>query len=406
MILHYLSKRDFVILLGNIIDHFDTSIYVFLAPLIAPLFFPHRDPTISLIYSYSVLATSIVSRPIGSYLFASLAGYCNAARILSYSLIGVGMATLCIGMLPTYQAIGALAPFLLVTCRILKGLCAAGESTIASLYILGNEKQHAVRKSSLYQSSTIIGIILASSFATLVHYAEFEHAWRIPFWLGGSLSFVGYKLRQMTLDKQEMRLTKPTSKSWKNLYEIWRHKTTILRIAIINGLSQLTYSIPFVVMNSIIPLISDIELATMMVLNSSLLLFDLFAIPTIGSLVARFPAQVTMKYASLVLFLSIIPLWILLENASLLYVTFVRIWIVIFGIIYLCPLGVWSKDQVEDSQNRYLIVGAGATLSSILIGKLTPTICLIIYQSTGMFELVVVYISAIFGLAWLILRNC
>ena len=61
----FVSKKDFTILLGNAVDHFDTSIYVFIAPTIAPIFFPNDNPIIELILAYSILATSIVTRPLG-----------------------------------------------------------------------------------------------------------------------------------------------------------------------------------------------------------------------------------------------------------------------------------------------------------------------------------------------------
>ena len=57
-----LSKRDYSILIANMVDHFDTSLYSFLAPVFARLFFPNDDPMISLILAYSVLASTIITR--------------------------------------------------------------------------------------------------------------------------------------------------------------------------------------------------------------------------------------------------------------------------------------------------------------------------------------------------------
>jgi MFS family permease len=68
-----LSKRDYSILIGSAVDHFDTAIYSFLAPVFAQLFFPNSNPIISLILAYSVLATTIITRPLGSYIFCLIA---------------------------------------------------------------------------------------------------------------------------------------------------------------------------------------------------------------------------------------------------------------------------------------------------------------------------------------------
>jgi divalent metal cation (Fe/Co/Zn/Cd) transporter len=71
-IMQRFSRKDFTILLGNAVDHFDTSIYAFLAPVMAPLFFPHADPVVGLIMAYSIFATSIITRPFGTYIFGMI----------------------------------------------------------------------------------------------------------------------------------------------------------------------------------------------------------------------------------------------------------------------------------------------------------------------------------------------
>ena len=87
-------RKEIIILLGNIADHFDTYLYVFLAPVLAKLFFPNSDPVISLILSYSVLSSSIVTRPFGSYIFSIIAARNKTLNALSYSLMGIGCATI------------------------------------------------------------------------------------------------------------------------------------------------------------------------------------------------------------------------------------------------------------------------------------------------------------------------
>ena len=67
--MRYLTKKDLSILLGNALDNFDTSIYSFLAPLLAPRFFPHADPIVQLILAYSVLMISLIARPLGAFVF-------------------------------------------------------------------------------------------------------------------------------------------------------------------------------------------------------------------------------------------------------------------------------------------------------------------------------------------------
>ena len=126
-----LNKKDITILIGNTVDHFDTSLYIFLAPIIAPVFFPNTDKLLSLIMAYGILATSIITRPLGTYLFGTIARLKGPVVALSHSLIGVGTLTLFMGLLPGHATIGWLAPLLFMTFRILREIFAAGETSIA-----------------------------------------------------------------------------------------------------------------------------------------------------------------------------------------------------------------------------------------------------------------------------------
>ena len=94
------------LILANTLDHFDTNLYSFMAPIMAPLFFPQQNAIVQLILAYSFLATSSVTRPLGVLLFGSLAKRYDPWKTLQLTLIGVGMTTFAMGCLPTYASIG------------------------------------------------------------------------------------------------------------------------------------------------------------------------------------------------------------------------------------------------------------------------------------------------------------
>jgi len=89
-----MKKKDLSILIGNSLDHFDTAIYSFLAPILSIVFFPKDDPIVALILTYGMLATSIITRPIGAIIFSIIAKKRGATLALSYSLIGVAITTI------------------------------------------------------------------------------------------------------------------------------------------------------------------------------------------------------------------------------------------------------------------------------------------------------------------------
>ena len=393
----FVSKKDFTILLGNAVDHFDTSIYVFIAPTIAPIFFPNDNSIIELILAYSILATSIVTRPLGTYIFGALARLYGPGRALSYSLIGVGFATMCIGCLPDYYDIGFIAPILLILVRMVRDIFASGESAIAKLYILHDKlEKEAFTGSYLYQTSTVFGMVLASSAATLVQYLDIDYAWRICFIFGGVAAVIGYLIRLKILEiktvKKKSALRFMTSGS---LSVLWKHRINLVRIALVNSFSHMTYIIPFVTMNHIVPLVTNIEMKTMMLLSSLVLIFDMVAIPLIGAYIRRFSAEAVMSVASGVLALTIIPLWYFIDSSSIIYISIVRFWIVIWGIVFLCPLNLWNSKQVEGDE-KYIVVGMGTALGACTIGKLSPSICLALFHYSNSHIPIGVYILLLF----------
>lgn len=396
----FISKKDFTILLGNAADHFDTSIYVFIAPILAPIFFPNDDPIIELILAYSILGTSIITRPVGTYVFGALARVYGAAKALSYSLIGVGLATMCIGFLPDYYSIGFLAPILLILFRVVRDVFAAGESAIAKLYILENkEEKDAFKGSYLYQTSTVFGMVIASFAATIIIYLDIEHAWRGCFIFGGVAAIIGYLIRSNVLEIKKIKSLKTLDFFVSDGFVVlWRRRIDIIRIAIVNSFSHLTYIVPFVIMNHIVPLITNIDAKTMMALSSFTLMFDMLAIPLIGSYIRRFSAESVMLIASIILAITIVPLWSLMDGASIIYITFVRFWIVIWGIVFLCPLNLWCSKQVTGAE-KYIVVGMGTSIGASIIGKLSPSICLAIYYYSDSHIPVSIYIAVLFFLA-------
>lgn len=391
-----LTKKDVSILLGNALDHFDLSLFSFFAPLLGPVFFPTYDPVVQLILTYGLSITSLFSKPIGTVLFGMIARNHGPLVGLSYSLIGVAITTMCIGCVPSYADIGWCASLVLMGIRIIRGICASGESTIAKLYIMeGRSNEHALKVSYLYQSSSMLGTVFASVAATCAIGIGYPHAWRICFWLGGITGFVGYFLRRYkTSQKQVHAPNLFASYQRSSFHLLWRNKNNVGRVAIATVFSYITYTIPFVFMNSFMPLISSVPLKTMMALNTSLLMFDMVLIPVIGHLLARFDPIKVMVVASTTLGITLVPLFSFLPNASLGYITGVRMWIVVWGVIFLCPLHFWSKALFKRSE-QYFFVGIGGALGTATLGRMTTSICLWIWYMTGIACAPALYLTAV-----------
>lgn len=156
----------------------------------------------------------------------------------------------------------------------------------------------------------------------------------------------------------------------------------------------MTYIVPFVFMNSFIPLITDISLEIMIKFNTEFLIFDMIMIPIIGHLTKKLHYLKILNGTLILMSLSIIPLWLYLNNSSIWYVNFVRIWIIILGVGFLAPLNCWLNDLFKNT-DKYMLVGIGSSIGASLIGHLTPSICLMLWYVTGNSLSIAIYITAI-----------
>lgn len=403
----YTKKSDIAILIGNAIDHLDSALYIFLASIIAPLFFPEHDKIVQLILTYSVLASSIITRPIGTIIFSNIAQKFTPLTSLSIAILGVSICLILTGLLPSYQQIGAFAPFLLVVIRSIKGICSSGEVAIAKFFIMEDKNLKKAFKSSYwYQTFTMFGGVVASLISGFIISLEGTESsniapWRVCFIALGICSMLIYFLTfpQKSIFNFEKPIVNKELKS--QISQIFGYKKLILQITLVNSVSNLTYSVAFIVINNIAPLVSQVSTQSMMALNSILLALDMVMIPVFGKLLKAYDYAKIMFYACLILVLSLLPLWLSIQNASLPYIIFVRCWIVLWGVVFLCPINLWSQNfitknpKVTTKSEIYLINGIGSALASSTVGKLTPTITLSLWYFTGSLVPIGIYMTII-----------
>jgi len=378
-----LSKRDYSILIGSAVDHFDTALYSFLAPIFAQSFFPHTDPIISLILAYSVLATTIITRPLGSYIFGLIALTSGPAVSLSYSLIGVGVTTLALGFVPTYNQIGVYAPIFLIILRFFAGTFSAGEISIAKLYILSEKnKSEALKSSYLYQTSVMLGIVFASFASTIALNRQESIYWRMCFVVGGITALFGYLLRIYKTEKLPLNIKQTLSLySIGTIKTLWHNKGSLLRVTITSGFSYATYSVPFIIMNNLIPEFTEFSLEDMMASNTTLLIMDMILLPIMGSLLFKFEIKSLLVFTAGIMVITIIPVWYRIETSSFTYIISIKIWIILIGIIFSNIINLWYENIIYKPE-KYLIVGIGYSIGTAIIGKMAPAICLGLYHYT------------------------
>ena len=192
----------FASLIGTTIEFFDFYIYATAAVLVFPrLFFPASDPASAVLASLATFGIAFLARPIGSALFGHFGDRIGRKATLVAALLTMGVSTVIIGMLPTYDTIGIAAPALLALCRFGQGLGLGGEWGGAVLLAVENAPPGRRAWYGMFpQLGAPIGFLFSGgSFLALSEWLTNDQflawGWRIPFLASAVLVGVGLYVR-------------------------------------------------------------------------------------------------------------------------------------------------------------------------------------------------------------------
>jgi metabolite-proton symporter len=192
----------FASLIGTTIEFFDFYIYATAAVLVFPkLFFPSSDPASATLASLATFAIAFLARPIGSALFGHFGDRVGRKTTLVAALMTMGVSTVTIGALPTYQSIGIAAPLLLALCRFGQGLGLGGEWGGAVLLAIENAPPGKRAWYGMFpQLGAPVGFFFSGGvFLALSEWLTndqfFAFGWRIPFLASALLVVVGLYVR-------------------------------------------------------------------------------------------------------------------------------------------------------------------------------------------------------------------
>ena len=183
---------------GTMIEWYDFYIFGSLAAIVAGLFFPKENPTAGFLLTLATFATGFAVRPFGALFFGRIGDLVGRKYAFLVTLLIMGGATFIIGLLPTYEQIGILAPILLVVLRLLQGLALGGEYGGAAVYVAEHAPDHKRGYYTSYiQTTATLGLFVSLGVILIVRLSMTESdfktwGWRIPFLL--SIFLVGMSL--------------------------------------------------------------------------------------------------------------------------------------------------------------------------------------------------------------------
>lgn len=195
------AKAALASFLGSTLEYYDFFIYGTAAALVFPhLFFPSDNPAIGLIAAFATFGVAYIARPIGGLVMGHFGDRLGRKKILLVTLSVMGLASLGIGLLPTYEQIGIWAPVLLVAGRLAQGFSAGGESAGASTLTLEHSPEG---RRGFFTSFVMTGYAAGMVLSTLVFIPVsalpedqlMSWGWRVPFWLSVVVLALAYWVR-------------------------------------------------------------------------------------------------------------------------------------------------------------------------------------------------------------------
>ncbi|WP_044590601.1 MFS transporter [Bradyrhizobium sp. LTSPM299] len=199
-------------ILGNALEFYDFTVYAAFATWLAKAFFPAANPSTSLLLAVATFGVGFVVRPLGGILIGAYADRFGRRPAMTLTIWLMALGSGMIGLLPTYEQIGVLAPILLVFARLLQGFSAGGEMGPATTYLLESAPPHRKAFFGSWQLasqnmgsviSALVGLLLA---LLITPGATDSWGWRVPFLLGILIAPVGYYIRRNldeTMDAEE-----------------------------------------------------------------------------------------------------------------------------------------------------------------------------------------------------------
>lgn len=238
--------------IGSALEYYDFFIYAQAAALIFPqLFFPSTDPKIAIVASLATYGVGYLARPVGAFFLGHWGDTRGRKNVLLLCMFLMGIATMGVGLLPTYHDIGVLAPILLVVLRLVQGFAVAGEIAGASSMIL----EHApFGRRGFYASFTLQGVqfgqvLAAAVFLPLAYFMPSEDfnawGWRIPFLLSAGVLIAGYFIRRgvhetpafKDVEARKTMTRSPISEAFK--YS-WKSMLIVVGVALMNVIPVVT----------------------------------------------------------------------------------------------------------------------------------------------------------------------
>jgi MFS family permease len=369
-------------IIGSVIEQYDFLVTGIIAATVWGGVFFKLPGLAAIAAAIGVYGLGIIIRPIGAFLFGHIADRHGRKDAMVYALVLMGVATLLIGLTPSYDSIGVIAPVLLIVFRLLQGISFGAEFGTASTWVV---EQAARSKYRAFWGAWVgfaipIGLLLGFGSVILVKSLMTPESftswgWRIFFIIGFLVAIVGLIIRTRTMESfvfeqqksQTSALKYPSSQVWREM------PLTILRTSLVNAMFGGAFFLYFVFGTGYMKAVgfpgNQPEIIGL-IAAAFMLIFMI-----IGSLLAdHINRKTVLLIAAVVFLISAIPYFYLVNTGSFILATIAEI--IGFGFVFGFGYGAIPTFYTENFPTRYRASGASAAyqIAQVYGGGLIPII--------------------------------
>ncbi|GAA2335120.1 MHS family MFS transporter [Streptomyces caniferus] len=410
--------------LASAVEWYDYFVFGIAAALVlGPAFFPSDSRAAGVLASFATFAVGFLARPVGGVIAGHLGDRRGRKPMLVLALTVMGLATTAIGLLPSYDSIGLAAPVLLVVLRLVQGLAVGAQWGGAML--MATEYAPEGKRGlygSLVQLGVPLGVMTANTVFLLAGAVTDERSfgtwgWRVPFLVGVLVLLLARYIHTHVEETPAFRAAEEKPAAAERAEEARRSPLrTILRhhlrtVLLAGGSFAVNTATFYILITGVLDYATrELEMRRTSVLTVSLLvsLTQLALIPAAAALSDRIGRLRVYAAGAVGLLLWAVPMFLLIDTASLL-------WLAVGTFVGSCFLSIMYGPQAAlfaelfSAEMRYTGASLGYQISAILGGGLAPFLMVLLLEASGTSMAVAGYIMVLSVIAlvsiWLLTRR-